>query len=199
MNIIQNQALILLIENQTNSLQSVASTLRGAGYDVLTVSGADAGFCTARRTRPELIVCEDQLTNISSIELCYMIRADKHLQAVQFTLIGASDERDADIILEGFRAGADYYFEKNCRRQFLITKITSLIAVCRAETDLWQRSETLNHAELRLSKIIEDTYSLVATLDPAARFKAADKENIESLKMFSAKILSRKSELAIAV
>jgi len=167
----RNQTTILLIENDSDWLVDIYSVLHEAGYDVLIATGGDEGFCLARRVRPDLIVCEAALTDISGVQLCYMIRADKNLRAAQVVLIGGQD----DTAFESFRAGADDYFEKNGSLLFLQAKITRLIEIRRAENDLRRRSRELRRSEQHLMKIIEDTSNLVAVLEPKLRFVAFGK------------------------
>jgi len=68
---LHNQTTILLIENDSDWLVDVYSVLQEAGYDVLIATGGDEGFCVARRVRPDLIVCESALPDISGVQLCY--------------------------------------------------------------------------------------------------------------------------------
>lgn len=189
---LQNQATILLIENNADWSADVYSVLKEAGYDVLTATGGDVGFCAARRVRPDLIICEDALPDISGIQLCYMIRADKNLHAALFILMGESNGQGCNTILEGFRAGADEYFEKSCNRQVFAAKIAQLIALQRPKVELRERFHNLRRSELHLTKIIEDTYNLVAALDPAIKFLTFDEHYIpEPTKTFSQSIHSK--------
>lgn len=175
---LQNQTTILLIENNSNWLADAYLVLQEAGYDVLIATGGDEGFCIARRVRPDLIVCEAALPDISGVRLCYMIRADKNLNATPFVLMGGAGGQDGDIAAEGFRAGADDCFEQNFNRQFLAAKIARLIALQRSKAKLRQRFRNLCRSELHLTKIIEDASSLIVALDPMVRFAGIDDYDI---------------------
>ncbi len=171
---LQNQTTILLIESNSDWLVDVYSVLQEAGYDVLIATGGDEGFCVARRVRPDLILCEAAMPDISGVQLCYMIRADEELNAALFVLMGDASDQNCDVAFEGFRAGADDYFEKSCNRQFLGAKIARLVAFQRTEAELRQRCQNLYRSELHLTKIIKDTSNLVAVLDPEFNFVAFD-------------------------
>ncbi len=193
----QNPNTILLIENNSEWLADVRAMLREAGYDVVTATGGDRGFCAAQRLQPDLIVCEAALPDLSGIQLCYMFRADKNLHTVPLILIGETGDRGSgDAATESVCAGADDFFEKNVQRQFLVVRIARLIALRRAEDELRRRCQNLRRAERHLEKIIEDTFHLAAALDPAQNVAAtndADARQIESL--FSSIILPKKLSL----
>lgn len=167
----KNQFTILLIENDSEWRIDVCARLRDAGYDVLTAASGDEGFCVARRLRPDLILCEAALPDISGVQLCYMIRADANLSAAPLVLIGAAMSDAA----ESFRAGASDYFEKDGDRQFLLAKIARLLDLQNVEAELRRRCRNLRRSERHLAKIIEDASNLVRVLDPAAEFAASPK------------------------
>ncbi len=181
----QNQFTILLIENDSDWRADVYSMLQNAGCDVLIAKGGDGGFCAARRVRPDLILCEAALPDISGVQLCYMIRADKNLHNALFILMGDADNQNGDFVAEAFRAGADDYFEKNGSRHFFLTRIARLIALRRAETELRQRHRNLHRSELRLTKIIKDTSNLIAGLIPALKSAASGKTAGSQSKLFN--------------
>lgn len=169
----QDQFTILLIENDSDWRADVYSLLQNAGCDVLIAKGGDEGFCAARRVRPDLILCEAALPDISGVQLCYMTRADKTLHNALFILMGDADNQNCDFAAEAFRAGADEYFERNGSRHFFLTRIARLIALRRAETELRLRHRNLHRSELRLTKIIKDTSNLIAGLEPALKSAAS--------------------------
>ena len=190
---LENQTTILLIESNSDWLAEVRSTLSEAGYDVLTASGGDQGFCLARRIQPDLIVCEAALPDISGVQLCYMVRADKKLRVVPFILLGELSGRSGDCAAEALRAGADDCFKANCCRQFLAAKIARLIELRRSEIQLRRRCQTLRRSESHLAKIIEDTSNLVAALDPAHCSAALNSYDVLRLRNFFGATYSAKN------
>lgn len=193
MNNLQNQTTILLIESNSGWLANVYSVLLEAGYDVLIASGGDEGFCVARRVRPDLIISEVILPDISGVQLCYMIRADKDLHTIPYILIGEAGSQDGDNAVQGFRAGADDYFEESCSRQFLAAKIARLIALQRSEAELRQRCRNLRRSERNLTKIIEDTSHLAAALDPTFRLAVFDEYYVRESQKFFGKSIKPKN------
>lgn len=172
---LQDKTKILLIENNSDWLADVCPALEEAGYDVSISTGGDKGFCVARRWRPDLIICEAALApDISSVQLCYMIRADRDLQSALFVLIGEASAQNCDAALEGFRAGADDYLDKSCHPQLLSVKIERLIRLRRSEAALRQGYENLYRSELYLAKLIEETAGLAGALNPVSEIDDFD-------------------------
>ena len=66
---------ILLVEPDRLLAQIYAKTLRGAGYEVMVVAGAQAGIMATDRSRPDLILLEVQLIAHSGIEFLYELRS----------------------------------------------------------------------------------------------------------------------------
>ena len=191
---LHNQTTILLIENDSDWLVDVYSVLQEAGYDVLIATGGDEGFCVARRVRPDLIVCESALPDISGVQLCYMIRADEDLQKSLFVLMGDVSSQECDTAVEGLRAGADDFFEKNCSRHFLAAKISRLVALRRTEAELRERCRTMRRSESHLSEIIEDAAKLVAVIAPVYKPEGSNGYNVrESRNFFSKSVEPEKS------
>ena len=184
---LQNQITILLIESNSDWLADAYSILQKAGCDVLIATGGDAGFCAARRVRPDLILCETALPDISGVQLCYMIRADEHLQPALFVLMGDAGEQDADIAFEGFRAGADDYFERNCSRKFLAAKIARLLSLQQIESELREKCRNLRRSERHLTKIIENTSNPATASDSMFGCAVLDRSDVSKSNSFFGK------------
>jgi response regulator RpfG family c-di-GMP phosphodiesterase len=167
---LQHQITILLIENNSDWLINVYSALQEAGYDVLIATGGNEGFCLARRVRPDLIISETELPDISGVELCRMIRADKDLHAALFVLIGELRGRDSEAAVDGFDAGADDLLEEACNPQFLAAKVARLIEFQSAKDEIQFDYQMLRRSEQHLAKIIDDTSKLIDSLDPTFKY-----------------------------
>lgn len=179
-----NQITILLIENDSDWLIDVYAALQEAGFDVLIATGGNEGFCLARRVRPDLIICETALADISGVELCRMVRADKYLSSTLFILMGEPQNQNGDIAAEGFDAGADDYFEVDCHPHFVAAKVARLIELQRSETAIRLDYQTLHRSEQHLVKLIDDTSKLIASLDTTDDYSASDESFAQKSKTF---------------
>lgn len=178
----QNQITILLIESNSEWLTEVNSTLQEAGYNVLTATGGDKGFCAARRAQPDLIICEAALPDISGIQLCYMIRADRNLNAARFILLGDTTCQNCKLAFDSYLAGADDFFDKRCNPRFLATKIGRMLELQHSERHLRRCFEDIHQSQSQLAKLIEDTSNLAVNLNLKSGFSVyenSDSSNSE--------------------
>ena len=180
----QTQNTILLIENNSDWLIDVYSVLQEAGYDLLIATGASEGFCLAQRVRPDLIISAAALPDISGVQLCRMVRADKDLSAALFLMIGDADEESRKTSVEAFEAGTDDFLYENCAPQFLAAKVARLIELRRAENEIRCGYQKLHRSEQHLAKLIEDTSKLISSIDPAIQNTAAGQFHARKSKNF---------------
>jgi len=75
----QDRNTILIVDDTPEHLALVSSLLRRAGFHILTAVNAREGIRVARSERPNLVISDVVMPNISGIELCRMIRADADL------------------------------------------------------------------------------------------------------------------------
>jgi len=84
--------------------------LRHAGFHILTAGNALEGILVARSERPDLVISDVVMPEISGIELCQMIRADADLATIPVLLVSALD-KETESIVEALQTGADGYIE----------------------------------------------------------------------------------------
>ena len=67
-------ARILLIEDQTDVLESVAALLRTGGHSVETASSGEAALRLFESTRPELVITDILMPDMDGLELIHRLR-----------------------------------------------------------------------------------------------------------------------------
>lgn len=67
---------ILVCDDEPHILHVVASKLKNAGFHVLTAEDGLEGFETALAERPDLIVSDYQMPELSGLEMCARLRGD---------------------------------------------------------------------------------------------------------------------------
>lgn len=170
---IQEQTKILLVGENFNQLESTTSALVGAGYDVLPVVGGREGFRLARRAAPDLIVCEIDLPDISGVELCRMIRADRNLGATPFVFVSETHQ-SGDTVVEACRAGADDFMTEFVSPQPLAAKIAWLIERKNSEESLRGYYQMLRDRQIQMTSVIKGVSDLFADLDFELKTESAE-------------------------
>lgn len=160
----RNQLTVLLVGDNLSEHEIKIFTLRQAGYNVLTASGGREGFRQTRRERPDLIISEVDLPEISGLEFCKMIRADRYLRATPFIFVGDTHDRIGNMA-EALEAGADDYLPDYFDSQYLTAKIAWLIDKKYSVENLKENYLTARSRQLRITNIVRETSVLMRDLD----------------------------------
>lgn len=160
----QNQTKILLIGDNFSKLEGATSALLQAGYDVLPTIGGREGFRLARREKPDLIISEIELPDISGLELCRMIRADRELCSIPFVFISETHQ-DGDVINDVCRAGADDFLTEFSNPQQLAAKAAWFIERKNSEESLRNYYQILRDRQIQITGIIKNVSNLFTDLD----------------------------------
>jgi two-component system phosphate regulon response regulator PhoB len=116
---------ILIVEDEKPIRDMIAFGLRRAGYDV-----AEAEDCTAARARiadkrPDLMLVDWMLPDMSGLELTRQLKRDRDTQEVPIIMLTArADESDKVTGLEG---GADDYVTKPFSPRELVARINAVL------------------------------------------------------------------------
>src|SRR5690349_14085677 len=81
-------ALILIVEDNPDQLRILSEMLRSAGYQVASSLGAEPGMRKARSLKPNLILTDLAMPQVSGVQLIDQLRADettKHIPIVAVT------------------------------------------------------------------------------------------------------------------
>ncbi len=80
--------------------------LLAVGYEALAVEGGQSGLAAAVRNKPDLVLCQSEMTEISGLEVMQQLRdASKECEATLFILL--SEEQDQHIRQQHIEQGAD--------------------------------------------------------------------------------------------
>jgi len=184
----QHQPVILLIGADLNNLESAIFALEEAGNKVLTACDGCEGFLLAQRERPDLIVSQMSLADVSGIELCRLIRSDEELNATPFVLM-AEKYREAGNVNEILLAGVDDYLSPSHDSQYLAAKVAWLIRQKCSEENLRQYYKILRRRQVHITEIIKETSDLMRNMESELEFPALDDFSAhESEQLFGKKI-----------
>src|SRR5262245_23328230 len=129
-------ARILVVDDEDAGRFVKAQTLRRAGYHVFEAStGADA-LTLAVKERPDLVVLDVNLPDISGLEVCRRLRAaHPSLPGIQILQISNTAISPADQV-RGLQHGADVYLTEPTESSVLVATVQALLRVRKAETAL---------------------------------------------------------------
>lgn len=184
----QNTSIILLIGDDLNDLERIAFALEKAGNRVITADDGCEGFLTAQRERPDLIISQTSLSDISGLELCQLIRSDGEIASTPFLLFGDMFQGDLEAV-DILHVGADDYLSYSHDLSYLITKVEWLIRQKRSENNLKQHCQILRRRQIHIADIIQETSDLMRNMECELALTDEDEFSCrESKKLFYKKI-----------
>ena len=116
---------ILVIDDEPDLLELVRVNLHQAGYRVETAASGRRGLEQMRHSKPDLVILDLMLPDISGIELCRQVRADNELSRTPIIMLTAkADEVDRVV---GFELGADDYVTKPFSPRELTLRVAAVL------------------------------------------------------------------------
>jgi len=103
-------ASILVVDADTRARAQMAAGLRGRGHVVAETSDAGSAIVEARRTRPDLMICDCALPDIAGVELLGDLRRNDLLKAMR-VLMTSGREASRDLVM-ALESGADEFVGK---------------------------------------------------------------------------------------
>lgn len=117
---------LLLIEDEADMRELIATALELEGFTVHRAANGDAGLALARSLRPELILCDVTMPGLDGYGVLAALRADHTLARVPFIFLTAKGEK-TDLRL-GMGSGADDYLTKPVAIDDLLSAVRGRLA-----------------------------------------------------------------------
>ncbi|HPQ40065.1 MAG TPA: response regulator, partial [bacterium] len=107
----QKQFKILIGDADMDALKSEASTLRLAGYSVMTTPSSNRILRMAQKNPPDLIIMSTELKGTDGIETCRIL-----VEKLNFprSVLLVSDDASEQTIMKAYEAGAGEYLVRPC-------------------------------------------------------------------------------------
>ena len=116
---------VLVIEDEANILLSLRFVLEQAGYEVRTAASGREGLAELQRQRPDLLILDLMLPDVSGYELCQQVRADQELADIPVLVLTARAQQTER--LKGIEVGATEYVTKPFRVSDLLGRVARLV------------------------------------------------------------------------
>ena len=121
---IDTTSTILLVDDNEELLQ-ILTTLFSPIYNVLLARNGKEGLEMARSKKPDIIVSDIMMPEMSGTEMCMKIKNDFdlcHIPVVLLTALGTAEQS-----IEGLQRGADDYISKPFNAKVLLTRCNNLM------------------------------------------------------------------------
>ena len=114
---------ILVVEDEEAILVGITENIKAEGYTVFSAANGADGLRLAMEKRPDLIILDIMLPEISGYEICRKLR-DRNMQMPIIMLSARQEEFDK---LHGFEMGADDYLTKPFSIKELLARIKAML------------------------------------------------------------------------
>ncbi|MBI2380533.1 MAG: response regulator [Gammaproteobacteria bacterium] len=124
---------ILVVEDSRTNMMLTVEVLKNAGHIPLEAVTASASFDIARRDRPDAILMDIQLPDMSGIEAARVLKSDpatSHIPIIALTALAMKGDAER---MQG--AGFDGYISKPFRYKKFLAEMTDVIQHHRGNGD----------------------------------------------------------------
>ena len=164
---------ILVVDDDPAILQMYSEILRAEGYEVWEASTGHQGLQAARERRPDLVLLDVMLPDLSGMEVCRQIKAEAALADVFVVLVSGTAASVAHKV-DGLDTGADDYLVKPL-------DIAEFLARLRTTVRLRNTTAALRASEQRHRQLVEILPEGVGLSDLQGRFLAVNPRGAEML------------------
>jgi CheY-like chemotaxis protein len=112
---------ILLVDDSPETLSFFATLLEQGGYRVVSAHSGPEGIVAAKRERPDLIMLDIEMPDLSGLSVCSILRADPLFECTPIILL--TSREDEEMIARGIVTGANDYLVKSVRHDELLARV----------------------------------------------------------------------------
>lgn len=117
---------ILVIEDQADMRENIATILSMEGYEVLEAGDGQQGIEMARADKPDLILCDVMMPRLDGHGVLRELRKDRTIRGTPFIFLTARGEKQDQ--RQGMNLGADDYLVKPVNVDELISAVEARMA-----------------------------------------------------------------------
>ncbi len=139
---------IVIVDDEQDILDVLEFNLRQAGHEVRAASHGREGLRLAQASRPELVILDLMLPDMSGIDVCRFLREGRDTRGIPVLMLSARCE-EIDRVL-GFELGADDYVSKPFSVRELLLRVRSILK--RSSGGGRERATTVEFGRLRIDR-----------------------------------------------
>jgi DNA-binding response OmpR family regulator len=147
---------VLVSDDDPELLLLCATVLKRAGYEVFETNSGQACLNAAATYRPDLILLDVMLPDMSGTEVCKQIKSDPAL-AGTFVVLVSGIRVSSELQADGLNTGADGYIIKPISNKELLARVQAVERIKRAE-------DALRTKEKEQQKLISELQAAIAEI-----------------------------------
>jgi signal transduction histidine kinase len=139
-----NSGLVLIIDDNPNNIQVVATIMAESGYELGIAMSAKEAYKFIEENIPELILLDIDMPEIDGYEVCSGLKKDLRYRDIPIIFLTVKDEKED--IVKAFDLGAVDYVTKPFNRQELISRVRTQLLLKKAKNELEKKNRELESA-----------------------------------------------------
>ena len=139
--------LVLIVEDEPAQTELLRYNFHKTGFRTITATDGEEGVLLARERRPDLIVLDWMLPELSGIEVCRQLKRDAEVRQIPIMMLTARGEETDKV--RGLDTGADDYVVKPYSVNELLARARALLRRANPAS----MGETLVHGDLVLDQV----------------------------------------------
>jgi len=164
---------ILVVDDEPGLLQIYSDILRHEGYEVWEASTGQEGLQAARERRPDVVLLDVILPDLSGMEVCRQIKADPALLDV-FVVLNSGGATSVAHKVDGLETGADDYLVKPLDTVEFLARLRTIVR-------LRNTTAALRASEQRHRRLVEILPDAVWLIDLQGQVLAVNPRGVEML------------------
>ncbi|MCP3144818.1 response regulator [Pyxidicoccus xibeiensis] len=116
---------VLIVDDEQDLAELIDFNLRGAGFTTRVAHAGESALSFAREQRPDLVLLDLMLPDMSGMDVCRQLRAASLTRDVLIVMLTAKGEEGDRI--HGFEAGADDYVVKPFSVRELVLRLKAIL------------------------------------------------------------------------
>ncbi len=116
---------ILLIDDEPFILMMIEDKLKRAGLAVVTQRESVTAVERARRERPDLIILDWMMPEVSGLEVCKALKSDPELSHIPIIMLTAKSQEDEEKL--GISCGVERYMIKPFSPKILLEYVLEVL------------------------------------------------------------------------
>jgi PAS domain S-box-containing protein len=164
---------ILMVDDDPEILTVYSRLLGLGGYEVLTASTGQEGLHVARQRRPDVVLLDVMLPDMSGIEVCRQIKTDASLQDI-FVVLISGGATSVTHKVDGLDTGADEYLTKRMEANEFQARLRTLVR-------LRDTTAALRASEQHYRKLVEILPDAVCLMELNGKLLAINPQAVTML------------------
>ncbi|MDZ7666740.1 MAG: response regulator [Desulfotignum sp.] len=146
------QIKILIVDDDPDVLFATTRLVKKAGYLVMEASTGEAALKSAREQKPDIILLDVVLPDITGTEVCRQIKADSRTGG-GYVILTSGMKTGSNQQADGLDAGADGYIARPVSNRELIARIDAMVRILTVERERDQVIEELRQALAKIKQL----------------------------------------------